>query len=384
MLLSGMQKTELQRSLLKWYVKHKRDLPWRRLKNPYATFVSEVMLQQTQIKTVIPYFHRWMETFPTLEKFAKADLGKVLKLWEGLGYYSRARNLHKAANLIIEKHNGEIPSDHEVLLTLPGIGRYTAGAIASIAFEKPVPIVDGNVARVLSRVFLIKKDVLKLETQKELYKIATAIVPEKNAGDFNQALMELGSLVCFPDLPNCHLCPLAKLCIAREKGVQDKLPIKSKPVKKKSMTLLAGIVRDNEKILVRRRPPSGIWGGLWEIPSVISSNGTNFSAKDRKNFEELCGIKVGETRKTLPKITHQLTHIDMTIYSHILEADMSFPRPPEDGSVLRLKSGNLGSPIKTQAALPQCCFAAFGDDNVKWVSKTELKKLSFPVPHQKI
>ena len=324
-------------------------MPWRKKRNPYATLVSEIMLQQTQVKTVIPYFHRWMEVFPTVQQLAAADLEKVLKLWEGLGYYSRARNLHKSAKLIVEKHGGKIPDNHESLIALPGIGRYTTGAILSIAFEKPAPIVDGNVARVLSRIFLVKKDILNAKTQQELYEIASAIVPQKNPGDFNQSLMELGSLVCFPDLPNCHLCPVAKVCLANEKGLQDKLPIKSKALTRKSLTILAGIVKNNGRILVRKRPLNGIWGGLWEIPSILSSKGENFSAPHKKKFEEAFGVKINTNGSRLPSFLHRLTHLDMIIHPHILDAEIK----------------NLSS-------------------DTRWISQSESRELSFPVPHQKL
>ncbi len=346
--VSGNVQVKIQKNLLAWFSKNKRPMPWRSQKSPYRTFISEVMLQQTQIKTVIPYFERWMKVFPDIESLAAAPIDKVLKLWEGLGYYTRARNLHKAAQMICEKHGGKIPSDFDSLFALPGIGRYTAGAIASIGFEKRVPLVDGNVARVLSRLFNIKKDILKPETQKFLYEIAGQLVPEKSPGDFNQALMELGSLICIPAMPNCTACPVSSVCSAYKKGNQESLPIKSKALQKKEVRIAAAFILNDGKILVRKRPAKGIWGGLWEVPSITSPVKNSFRELIERYIHNEYKMKAAPIASIEP-ITHHLTHLKMTISPFVFKTNQ--------GHV------NSGS---------------------RWVSRSGITKLSFPVPYQSL
>src|SRR5690554_4542816 len=204
--------------LLQWWDEGHADLPWRRSREPYAIWVAEIMLQQTQITTVIPYYLRWMERFPTVHELAAAELDEVLKMWEGLGYYSRARNLHAAAQAVVEEYGGKLPQTAKELQKLRGIGPYTAGAVASIAFEQPVPILDGNVIRVLSRLYDIADDVTETQTKRYLWQLAEGLVPQERPGDFNQALMELGQRICVPATPRCHRCPVARHCLARERG----------------------------------------------------------------------------------------------------------------------------------------------------------------------
>ncbi len=366
MSISIQAKGNIRRGLLLWYQKNKRDLPWRKKKSAYRTLVSEIMLQQTQIKTVIPYFERWMKAFPTIEKLAKAKLGKVLKLWEGLGYYSRARNFHKAAKIIASKHHGKIPSDYNILISLPGIGRYTAGAISSIAFNQPVALVDGNVSRVLTRIFDIHDDILKLETQKELYKIADQLVPPENPGDFNQALMELGSLVCFPSMPNCGDCPLKNICLARRKGTQESLPVKSKQAPKKNVYIFAGIIRNREKILVRERPHTGIWGGLWELPNI---HGKSHKIEGGWQRSLPFGEQLLPVSEEFERVTHQLTHLNVTILPFAFEIKNTSPGDcPRFWGLSPLRE-------KTKAG---------ANSNLRWIDQSDLRRLSFPVPFQKI
>ena len=218
--------TDLVPTLLAWWDAGHADLPWRRTKDAYAVWVAEIMLQQTQIATVLPYYARWMTRFPTVEALADAPLDDVLKLWEGLGYYSRARNLHTAARQIMAEHDGRLPDTLDGLVALPGIGRYTAGAIASIAFAIPAPVLDGNVIRVLSRIFDINEDVTKPATRKWLWELAAAAVPTERPGDFNQALMEMGQLICTPQTPRCLICPVNTLCLARQRGTQLERPVR--------------------------------------------------------------------------------------------------------------------------------------------------------------
>lgn len=237
-----------RRDLVRWYHRHKRQLPWRDIHDPYRTWVSEIMLQQTRVETVRDYYRRWLRAFPTLRALARAPEVRVLKLWEGLGYYSRARNLHRAAQLI-----DTVPATVEELMKLPGIGRYTAGAIASIAFGQRAPLVDGNVARVFSRVFA---------REDRHWEIAEALLPEKDCGDFNQALMELGALVCVPVSPKCDACPLRPVCRTRS----DARPVRRRKPAQRVVHDVVYVERAG-KILLRQRPPTGLLAGLWELPA---------------------------------------------------------------------------------------------------------------------
>lgn len=260
----------LHTKLLAWYQKNRRTLPWRRTRDPYAVLVSEIMLQQTRVAVVIPYFERWMNAFPTVESLAKARLERVLKLWAGLGYYSRARNLHEAAKLIVGRHACKVPRDVASLLTLPGVGRYTAGAIASIAFNQPAPILDGNVIRVLARLFRIEADTTKSETRERLWELAGEIIPPGHASKFNQALMELGALVCIPGAPLCESCPLRRVCLAKAAKKAEALPILRKRKPTKSCTEYAAVCRRNGKVRLEQRSDGELMAGLWTFPRFAS------------------------------------------------------------------------------------------------------------------
>jgi len=263
-----------QQRLLKWYRKNKRDLPWRRTRDPYAIWVSEIMLQQTTVEAVVPYYERFLKTFPEVASLALASEDDVLRLWSGLGYYSRARNLHKAAKMIMARHAKMLPDSVGELQTLPGIGRYTAGAIASIAFERRSPIVDGNVVRVLSRLFAIPKDPKSAEGRKVFWKKAEEILPKKSLGDFNQALMELGAVVCSPEKPACLLCPVRESCAAKKAGRPEDFPagMKNKTTYR-SVKMAAAIVVERGKILMRQRPDRGLLKGMWEFPMTEGGAG---------------------------------------------------------------------------------------------------------------
>ena len=338
-----------QQKLLNWFSQHKRPLPWRIHGNPYRILVVEVMLQQTQIKTVLPYYERWLKAFPDIQALARAPIDRVLKLWEGLGYYSRARNLHATAQIIVEKFGGRIPSEPKDLQSLPGIGRYTAGAISSIAFGKPTPLVDGNVARVLSRIFNLKKDVTKLETQEHLYELAEKMISKKNPGDFNQALMELGSLVCIPEFPKCPMCPVKNLCTAFKTGNPSKLPVKSNATRIKKIQMVVGILKREQKLLVRKRPDSGIWGGLWELPGTVRTKNQTLEEALRDEFENTLSIPVMVKQK-FPPLVHRFTHrLALISPFHLVE---------------RNGKQNRNAP------------------GVRWITSRDLKKLSFPAPHQ--
>lgn len=286
---SEEQKVYFSENLLDWYQTHKRDLPWRRSKNPYYIWISEVMLQQTRVDTVIPYFHRFVDQFPTVEALATAPEENVLKAWEGLGYYSRARNLQTAVREVHERYDGIVPQNKEEISSLKGVGPYTSGAILSIAYNKPEPAVDGNVMRVLSRYFLIEEDIMKPATRTRMEKLARELILEGTASDFNQALMELGAMVCTPRSPHCLTCPVMAHCSAREAGMEEALPIKkkAKPPRPelRAVALIEGTGENEGKWLIRQRPQEGLLARMWELPHVEwKSEGWN---TDEDNMNEL-------------------------------------------------------------------------------------------------
>lgn len=256
-----------QADLITWYSKIKRDLPWRVNQDPYRVWVSEIMLQQTQVDTVIPYFNRFMERFPTVYDLANADEQEVLKSWEGLGYYSRARNLHTAVKEVVAEYGGQVPSERNELKKLKGIGPYTLGAILSIAFDTPEPAVDGNVMRVMSRVLHIEEDIAKPKTKKIFDDVVREVISHDDPSSFNQGLMELGALICTPQKPECGECPVREHCLAYEYGNQTDLPIKSKKKKQKT-TEFYGLVIQNDQgeFLIQKRPEEGLLANLWEFP----------------------------------------------------------------------------------------------------------------------
>ncbi len=253
---------------LSWYSRNARVLPWRNHPDPYAIWVSEIMLQQTQVATVIPYFERWMNRFPDIPALARATEAEVLIMWEGLGYYARARNLLKAAIMVMENFSGILPSSMGELKRLPGVGRYTAAAIASMAFGANEATLDGNIKRVLSRVFKIKKPVNTTIGEKILWEIVADHLPSGQAGDYNQALMDIGALICIPQNPDCMGCPLKSICEARKCGVQGKLPVIKKTPKVPAVVKSAIVVFEKRKVLLLRRKSTGLLGGMWEFPSV--------------------------------------------------------------------------------------------------------------------
>ncbi|MGH7180310.1 MAG: A/G-specific adenine glycosylase [Tepidisphaeraceae bacterium] len=282
-----------RRRLLSWYDANRRDLPWRSASgahpDPYVVLVSEVMLQQTQVATVIPYFVRFVKEFPTVRHLAAADEQRVLRAWQGLGYYSRARNLRRAAQCIVQEFDGCVPADPTALRSLPGIGRYTAGAIASLAFGRRHPVLDGNVTRALCRLDMIKSDPRSRSTVEQLWRRAEALLPDDRVGDFNSALMELGATVCTPRNPNCADCPVRAHCMALAAGAVDRVPAPRRrpptPVVRRTVTCL----RNRGSYLLEQRPPAGRWAGLWQFPTTAAS-----SAKG-------CGPRLGV-------IEHALTH----------------------------------------------------------------------------
>ena len=307
-----MRRGTLQKSLLTWFDAHRRDLPWRTAKDApagslppaYYVLVSEAMLQQTQVLAVVPYFNRFIAALPTLQSLASADEQIVLRLWQGLGYYSRARNLRKAARQIVEHFDGVVPQTVEELLTLPGIGRYTAGAIASIAYDTPAPIVDGNVVRVLCRLDAITADPRSPAVREQLWQRATQIVPRLRAGDFNQSLMELGAMICTPKKPSCLLCPVRRFCRAADAGIQETIP-KPRPTRATPIfrRWVICIARPDGAMLVEQRPPSGRWAGLWQFVT-LDADATTPTAE---TLSALIGMPLSDVRP-LVTVRHALTH----------------------------------------------------------------------------
>ena len=312
--LDSKWKQTFRRRLLAWYAKHARDLPWRKSSNPYRVWVSEVMLQQTQVETVKPYFQRFMKAFPTVKKLATADEQQVLRLWEGLGYYRRARGLHAAAQQIVAEHRGRFPQDVETLQTLPGIGRYTAGAIVSIAFDQRAPILEANTIRLFARLLAYREDPTKSAGQKLLWQTAEDVLPRKDIARFNQALMELGSLVCKPNNPNCEACPVASLCATCESGAQASIPATAKKVKFTDLNEAAVVVRKNGKVLVRQCAEGERWAGLWDFPRfAIDAEGPLFVREELiAKVQEQTGIQIkpGALLKTLK---HGVTRYRITL-----------------------------------------------------------------------
>ncbi|MBF5042824.1 A/G-specific adenine glycosylase [Aggregicoccus sp. 17bor-14] len=302
----------LRAALLAWYDREKRDLPWRRTRDPYAIWLSEVMLQQTQVATVIPYWERFLARFPTVAALAAAPLEEVLTGWKGLGYYSRARNLHRAAQEVVQRYGGQLPRTAAELLTLPGFGRYTAGAVASIAGGEAAPLVDGNVARVLSRLFEVKGLPGDRAREARLWQLAGELVQGERPGDFNQALMEHGATVCRPEKPLCLLCPVREHCGAYRHGRVDALPPAKVRAAPKLLTLALAVWADDEgRLLLARRAEKGLFGGLWELPAAeVAAEATDAQAGEA--LSEALGVRVLPER-ALGEVKRQLTHRSLTL-----------------------------------------------------------------------
>ena len=292
--------------LLGWYEKNKRDLPWRRDASPYRVWVSEIMLQQTRVETVKPYFERFVRELPDVRALAECQEGKLLKLWEGLGYYCRVRNMQKAAAILVRDYGGEFPQDYEKLLELPGIGRYTAGAVASIAFGSPVPAVDGNVLRVLMRFADDSSDIASQVVKRRAEAVIQAAMPEENPGEFNQALMELGALVCLPNGGAvCGACPWKEMCLGRKNGHADVLPVKKKTKSRRSENRTVFLIFDGGAAALHRRPERGLLAGLYEFPNVEGF------LSEEEALEEVRGLGLMPLRiQRLPDAVHIFTHVE--------------------------------------------------------------------------
>lgn len=327
----------MRRVLLAWFSRHRRELPWRGVDDPYAVWVSEIMLQQTQVTTVIDYYHRWLERFPTVEELACADSEEVLEMWAGLGYYRRARFLHESAKMVVEQMGGALPETAKSLKKLKGVGPYTAGAIASIAFGEATPVVDGNVERVLSRLFAIDGDPKATPNQKLFWKLAGELVDPDAPGDFNEAMMELGATVCTPQSPTCMLCPLRTHCRGFEAGEPTRYPATAKRARQRPVTVQTAVITrpggssvdgggEAREFLVIKRPADGLLGGLWEFPTVE----VDAQAPALQEFlEDHLGLSCAEMGAPgeLGELVHHFSHIRMTIeveQRHLAGRDETF------------------------------------------------------------
>ena len=309
-----MKTKTIQKQLLDWYRRNGRDLPWRGARDPYAVWVSEVMLQQTRVESVIPYYERWMRAFPDVTSLARAPQDEVLKQWEGLGYYSRARNLHKAADLIVSDFGGRLPDTAEKLRELPGVGEYIAGAIASIAFGMPEPALDGNGLRVLARLSGYDLPVNTARGKRELGEVLRGLLPAEGAGEFNQAIMDLGAGVCLPRNPRCNDCPLAGVCAAFAQGRQDELPVRRSKKATPHYEVVAAVIVEEGRTLIDKRSPDGLLGGLWEFPGGKVEEGEGLSeALERELMEEL-GVRAQAGEK-LGVYRHAYTHFSVTVHA---------------------------------------------------------------------
>ena len=342
----------LQQQLLDWFADNHRDLPWRGSYIPYHVWISEVMLQQTQMERGVAYFERWIERFPNIDKLAKADEEEVLLLWEGLGYYSRARNILKTAQLLMTEHGGRLPADHSALRKLPGIGPYTAGAIMSLAFNEPYPVVDANVERLFARLYDISSPIK--ECKELVWQKARDLLPEGEARHFNQALMELGALVCKPKNPSCGLCPVITHCRAYDKGIVDARPVLGKAQKIIPIASANGVLIREGKFFIQKRRQQGVWANLWEFPGGQIESGETPEEAVVREFMEETGMMVGELEK-IHAIKHTYTHYRITLHCYFV----------------RLQD-NTVEPTLTAA------------QEYRWASPEELKNLAFPAPHRQL
>jgi len=354
-MVSILHKDRIQKDLLQWFKKNKRDLPWRKTRDPYAIWVSEIMLQQTQVNTALPYYQRFLKAFPTVCRLARADLSRVLKIWEGLGYYSRARNFHRASQIVLNHFHSRIPNNLEDLLSLPGIGRSTAGAILSFAFNKDAAILDGNARRVLSRLFAVpaadvpnslslrgakqrsnpgKNEIaarfwlamtckdhkllcigkpLKSKTDDLLWEISESLIPNGFSNPFNQALMDLGSMICTPKDPSCQECPLRGLCKGRLSGEPERFPLRISKKKIPHVEAVCGVIWKKGRALLEQRPPSGLLGGLWEFPNWKVEEKKRLRLMLRNYIQKEMGVGV-EVNSPVGTFNQTFSHFKLTLH----------------------------------------------------------------------
>ncbi|MCT8136937.1 A/G-specific adenine glycosylase [Anaerobacillus sp. CMMVII] len=342
---------QFQEDLLTWFKGNQRDLPWRLDQDPYKVWVSEIMLQQTRVETVIPFFNRFLDKFPTIEALATAEEGEVLKAWEGLGYYSRARNLQAAVREVHEQYNGVVPDSKTEISKLKGVGPYTSGAILSIAYGKPEPAVDGNVMRVISRIFASYDDISKQKTRVKFEGIISTLISVDDPSSFNQGLMELGALICTPTSPSCSICPVQKHCLAFEEHIQHELPVKAKKKKPKEKKLVCAFIKNVAgEVLIHQRASQGLLANLWEFPNVELTS-------DAKMEEQLAEFLRNDF-DLQTTIGEQIYHVEH-VFSHL----------KWDVTIFEVELLSQGITKNERA---------------EWVSAKEIQSYPFPVSHQKI
>lgn len=342
----------IRQRLLSWYDTSHRDLPWRRSTDPYHILLSEFLLQQTQVASVIPYYHRFLERFPTLADLAAAPQSDVLKAWEGLGYYARARNLHRTADAIVNQYGGTIPRDYETLASLPGFGPYTTAAVLSIAFHQDYAVVDGNVIRVLTRLFDIIDDTGIPNTRKGLQELAQGLLPAGRADAYNQAIMELGALVCTPSSPSCTSCPVGPVCRGRRAATVDVRPVKSRKAGAPHHTCSVALVWHHGKVLIARRPQTGLLAGLWEFPSARQMTDETLKEACKRASRETAGVEAAIASRFCT-VKHAYSHFRVTMHAF------------------------------------QCTYGsgrakALGCDAIRWVSPGQLDEYAFSRANRKI
>lgn len=358
-ILSAPDRAKIVQPLLQWFRNTNRDLPWRRTYNPYHVWISEIMLQQTQMDRGVTYFLRWIKRFPDVKAVATAEEQEILKYWEGLGYYARARNLHKASKMILREFGGEIPCGYIQLMALPGIGPYTAAAIASVAGNYDIPVIDANVTRVYARLFNIGEPVKERQVQKYIVKIAEHLLPKGQARAYNQALMDLGGLVCTPKNPNCNECPITESCRALHKGTVHIRPVVEKKRDIITQHKVAGLIQWNKKIFIQQRRTDDVWGGLWEFPGgQIAEGEDDGGGKASVVIAETISADIGLSVvlvKPITRVTHHYTHHKIILHCFFCTLE-----------------GDRFEPVLHSA------------ENFRWVFSKDLEKFAFPAGPRKL
>lgn len=328
-----MSKEQTRSNLLAWYAQNKRTMPWRDCNNPYYIWISEIMLQQTRVDQVIPYFNRFIERFPTVDTLAAAKQQEVLKVWEGLGYYSRARYLHAAAQTVVDDYDGHVPHSWDDILNLKGVGPYTASAVLSIAYQKPYAVVDGNVIRVLSRFYGIEEDVRRSKTKSLIQEYADELIDQQQPGDFNQALMELGAKVCTPTQPDCENCPLQSQCMAYRTLKTKEIPYKAPKKKVPHHNIGVGIVlNERNEVLIAQRQEDAMLGGLWEFPGGKQEENETMKETTVRELNEELGVKVTITKEFMT-LKHAYSHFKVTLHTFLCKLTEGAPQPNESQQI---------------------------------------------------
>jgi len=399
-------KTFFSTELLAWYRLIKRDLPWRMNRDPYRVWVSEIMLQQTRVDTVIPFYNNFMSKFPTVRALAEAPETEVLKSWEGLGYYSRARNLQAGAKEVVARYGGIVPDDKTSVAGLKGVGPYTSGAIMSIAFNRPEPAVDGNVMRVLSRYFCLEDDIAKPSTRAGIEKLAASLIPEGAAGDFNQALMELGALVCTPKSPSCLPCPVMEHCGARLAGREAELPIKTKAKpprpEYRAAAIVVGSGENAGKVLVRQRPDTGLLAQMWELPHLLLSPDqakwlAETAPKEQDELGEMISRMLEEDtgllirpRSWFVDADHIFSHIHWKMRFYLADLGEKACSPAEAAAASTLEGAGMAAEAASvyevnegdaQKSAGSDASESAGDtplSSYRWIGKEDMETLPFP------